>query len=132
LLRRVFADEFRALEMTEVGSGRQKAVERGEPKWFYAPGNYEVFFVEHEKQILRFEIEWNGQVLVYTAGSSLRFGVVDLDALARSEGGHARSELVRWAQEVAPEAKRKALRIVENVPGLEPSAREQLQKILRG
>lgn len=132
LLRRVFADEFRALEMTEVDSGRQKAVELGQPKWFYAPGNYELFFVEHEARILRFEIEWNGQVLVYAAGGSLRFGVVDLDAHARSEGGHARSELVKWAQEVAPEAKRKALRIVENVPGLEAPARKQLQEMLRG
>ena len=130
LLRRVFADEFRALEMTEVDSSHQKAVDLGQPKWFYAPGNYELFFVEHEGKILRFEIEWNGQVLVYSAGS-LRFGVVDLAAQARSEGGHARSELVKWAQEVSPETKRKALRLVENVNGLDVSTRKQLQTLLR-
>jgi hypothetical protein len=131
LLRRVFADEFRALEMTEVDPSRQKAVELGAPKWFYAPGNYELFFVEHEGKILRFEIEWNGQVLVY-AGGSLRFGVVDMAAQARSDGGHARSELVMWAQEVLPETLRKALRIVENVNGLELATRRQLQALLKG
>jgi hypothetical protein len=130
LLRRVFADEFRAMEMTEVDSSRQKIVELGQPKWFYAPGNYELFFVEHEGKILRFEIEWNGQVLVYSNGS-VRFGVVDSAALARSDGGHVRSELVMWAQEVLPETRRKALRIVENVSGLEPASRKQLQDLLK-
>jgi hypothetical protein len=129
LLRRVFTDEFHALEMTEVDASRQKPVEQGAPRWFYAPGNYELFYVEHEGKLLRFEVEWNGRVLAHD-GESLRFGTVSGEP--REEVSHTRSALVRWESGVPDECRRKASRILENVPGLDAAARKQMQAILAG
>ncbi|MGZ3651804.1 MAG: hypothetical protein ACXVB9_15570 [Bdellovibrionota bacterium] len=128
ILRRAFADEFHALEMTEVDARSQKAVEIGQPKWFYAPGNYELFFVEHEEKVIRFEIEWSGSVLAFD-GSQLRFGIVDGDS--RDSVSHARSSLVKWESKVQPEQKRKALRLIENISGLDGNVRKRLQELLR-
>ncbi len=127
LLRRVFADEFHALEMTEVDAKLQKKVALGSPRWFYAPGNYELFFVEHEGKVIRFEMEWNGNFLSYDNGV-LRFGIVEKDV--REAASHARSSLVKWGDEVSADHKRKGLRLLENVPSLEAPIRQQLQKIL--
>lgn len=129
LLRRVFSDEFKALEMTEVESKRQKTVEEGEPRWFYAPGNYELFYVSHEGKLVRFEVEWNGNVLAHSKDSGLRFGTVAREG--REDVAHARSELIQWAGEVKPEHRQKVLRILENVPGLDGEIRKQLQELLR-
>jgi hypothetical protein len=128
LLRRAFRDELHALEMTEVDSSRQKTVEVGTPRWFFAPGNFELFYVEHERRLLRLELEWNGNFLALGADGALRFGAVERDA--REDPGHARSALVRWADTVPPEQKRKALRIVENIAGLEGAIREKLKELL--
>lgn len=128
LLRRVFSDEFKALEMTEVDSSRQKKVPVGNPKWFYAPGHFELFFVEHENKLLRFELEWNGNFLALADDGTLRFGAVNREE--REETGHAKSELVNWADSVSPEQRAKALRLVENVSGLEAASRERLVRLL--
>ncbi len=129
LLRRVFVDEINALGMTEVDSSRQKIVELGKPRWFYAPGNYELFFVEHDSRVIRFEMEWNGNFLAYTDGK-LRAGRIDDEN--REEVAHARSSLVKWLDDVSGDQKIKALRLLENIPGLEAEPRQRLQEILRG
>jgi len=128
LLRRVFVDELHALEMTEVDSARQKAVEVGKPRWFYAPGNYELFFVEHEERVIRFEMEWNGNILAYANGQ-LRFGHIDRDL--REEVAHARSSLVKWQDGVSHDEKMKALRLLENIPSLGEQPRQQMQLFIR-
>ncbi len=124
LFRRVFVDEIHALEMTEVDSSRQKAVELGQPRWFYAPGNYELFYVEHENRVIRFEMEWNGNLLSFVDGA-LRFGTIDRRDREKVE--HAASSLVQWAETVQPEHRQKALRILENIPGLDGQPRQQIQ-----
>jgi hypothetical protein len=128
LLRRAFSDEFKALEMTEVDSSKQKSVEVGTPKWFYTPENYELFYVMHEGKLLRFELEWKGNFLALTPSNTLRFGLVEHDN--RENMSHARASLVKWADTVPREHKVKALRIIENIAGLENDVRKILQGIL--
>lgn len=129
LFRRVFVDEIRALEMTEVDSSRQKAVELGQPRWFYAPGNHELFYVEHENRVIRFEMEWNGNILAFADGK-LRFGKIDREV--RDKVAHAASSLVQWETGVLYEHRLKALRILENVPNLEEQALHQIQNLIKG
>ncbi len=128
LLRRIFTDEIRALEMTEVDSSKQKAVEIGQPRWFYAPGNLELFYVEHEGKVIRFEMEWNGNILSFADGL-LRYGKIDREN--REEVEHARSSLVKWNDKVDSEHKRKALSLLENIPGLEAQPKQQMQTVLK-
>lgn len=129
LLRRVFGDEIQAQSMTEVGAELQKEVLVGTPRWFYAPGNYELFYVEHEGKLIRFELEWNGNLLAYLNGS-LRMGRIDRKGEDREKLEHARSSLVTWADQVRAEDKSKALRLLENIQGLDRSPREQMQALL--
>lgn len=127
LFRRIFADEIQALQMSEVDSSRQKEILVGQPRWFYAPGNYELFYVEHKNEISRFELEWNGNVLAYSS-EGLRFGTIDREI--REEVSHARSSVVNWMAKVDPDQKQKALRLLENIPGLSVEYKGQMQRLL--
>ena len=127
LLRRIFTDELRAMEMSEVDSSRQKALEEGNPKWFHAPGNVELFYVENGGELKRFEVEWGGNVLVWD-GKQLRFGTVDPEH--RESLSHARSSIVNWSSELSPKILKKALRILENVQGLDAAILERMRGIL--
>jgi hypothetical protein len=130
LLRRVFGDEIHAQMMTEVDAAHQKQVAEGTPHWFYAPGNYELFYVELGGSVARFELEWNGNLLVFSEGA-LRFGHVDRrDNFEVDKVKHAQSALVSWAAKVGADEKRKAARLLENIHSLEPEARRQMQKLL--
>lgn len=129
LLRRAFGDEIQAQSMTEVDSQHQKEVREGKPRWYYAPGNHELFFVEHEGKVIRFELEWNGKLLVYAEGA-LRMGKIDRKGDDREKQTHARSALVQWADQVRPEDLAKARRLLENIKGLEKTPRDQMQGLL--
>jgi hypothetical protein len=132
LLRRVFVDELQAQAMTEVESERQKAVDAGKPRWFYAPGNYELFYVESGSEISRFELEWNGNILVYDRDSGVRFGQIDrAGSHEQDKLKHAQSKLVKWRDPVKPEDRKKGARLLENIKGLEASAKQAMQGILR-
>lgn len=130
LLRRVFVDELHAQQMTEVDSERQKAPAAGKPRWFYAPGNYELFYVEDAGKITRFELEWNGNFMVYAAEAGLRFGKIDRNVPAEADkAAHAKSALVSWGP-LEAEDRRKAARMLENIRGLEADARREMQGLL--
>lgn len=132
LLRRVFVDELQAQAMTEVESERQKAVDSGKPRWFYAPANYELFYVESGAGIIRFELEWNSNVLVFAPDSGLRFGQIDRTGSSdQDKVKHAQSKLVRWHDSVKPEDRQKAARLLENIKGLEAAARQAMQVLLK-
>ena len=128
LLRRFFAEEFHALEMTEVDVTHQKAVDLGRPRWFYAPGNYELFLVEHEGAVIRFELGWGSDLIAY-GDKGLRYGKVEREQ--REGMSHAGSALVNWMEQVSPEQKLKAVRILENIPSLDTSLRQRLQALIR-
>jgi hypothetical protein len=128
-LRRQFTEEIRATEMSEVNPAHLAADIAGQPRWFYAPGNYELFFVEQDSKILKVEMEWNGRVVAVKAGEPLRTGVIEGEE--RDKPTHAKSSLVRWEAEVADRYRAKAIRIVENIPGLDPLTRGKLIRLLR-
>ncbi len=131
MLRRVFGDELQAQGMSEVGPEHQKAVAEGKPRWLYAPGNYELFYVELDGKVIRFELEWNGNLLVYAEGG-LRFGLIDRKlAHDQEKVKHAQSSLVKWADQVRQEDKVKAMRILENIKSLGDDTRQQMQRILQ-
>lgn len=127
-LKRLFLEEIRATEMSQV-SGRELQVESGTPRWYYAPGNYELFYVEKEGRPERLEMEWNGRVVAATEGQRARVG--HLQEEAREKPGHAKSSLVDWEGEIGDEDRTKAIRILENVPGLDPAVRGMLVGMLR-
>jgi|GEM_PF-5138397 len=131
LLRRVFGDELHAQQMSEVDPSHQKEVSQGLPRWFYTPGHYELFFVELEGKVVRFELEWKGNLMVYADGG-LRFGLIDRrDNQEHDKVKHAQSSLVKWADQVRDEELTKAMRLLENVKDLELAHRAQMQSILQ-
>lgn len=131
LLRRVFGDELHAQKMSEVDPEKQKAADEGKPRWYYAPGHYELFYVEQGERIVRFELEWNGSLMVYANGG-LRFGLIDRKENQEQEKmKHAQSSLVKWADQVRADEKTKAMRLLENIQDLEAPHRKQMQNLLQ-
>lgn len=128
VLRRLFLEEIRATEMSQV-SGRELQVESGTPRWYYAPGNYELFYVEREGKPERLEMEWNGRVVAANHGERARIG--HLHEESREKPGHPKSSLVDWEGEIGDEDRTKAIRILENVAGLDPAVRGMLVGMLR-
>lgn len=127
-LRQLFLEEIRATEMSEVTS-RPPVEEEGTPRWFYAAGNYELFFVEKNGVAARLEMEWSGRVVMASSGAPARIG--HLPPEAREKPGHAKAALVEWDEAFGEEDRAKAIRILENVPGLEPARRGELVSMLR-
>jgi hypothetical protein len=129
-LKKQFNEEIRATEMSEVAAdhlNRQESV--GKPRWFYAPGNYELFFTEQEGKVLNLEMEWNGRVVAVYGEENPRVGNVSADD--REKPTHVKSSLVKWEAEFTDQDRNKAVRIVENVRGLEAEVRGQIVKMLR-
>lgn len=132
-LRRHFSEEFHATEMSEVDSSHLAAEEgKGKPRWFYAPGNYELFFLEknEEGEILELQMEWGGRVLSASQENGLRSGFIHKED--RTQPGHAKSNLIHWESQVSEMDQAKAVRVLENIPGLDPKVRGRLVSLVRG
>lgn len=130
VLRKQFMEEIRATEMNEVSPDRlNHSEERGKPRWFYAPGNYELFFTEENGKVLKVEMEWNGKVIFVEGDELPRSGNISNED--RQKPAHSKSSLVQWESELKESDRNKAVRIVENVRGLEAEVRGQMVKMLR-
>jgi hypothetical protein len=124
ILRRHFQEELRATEMS-LAKGRSLEGEEGHPLWYYAPGNFELFFVVLNGQVRRLELGWPGRVVTAEQGRPARLG--HLKDEVREKVSHASSELIDWQREFVGDDLQKALRILENVQGLDPVQRSQLR-----
>jgi hypothetical protein len=130
-LRRHFQEEIHATEMSEVDSSHLANEGKGKPRWFYAPGNYELFFLETEDgRVTGLQMEWSGRVLALAENGELRAGFVHKEE--RTQPGHARSSLIHWESEVTDMDRAKAIRVLENIPGLDPAQRGMLVGMVRG
>jgi hypothetical protein len=127
-MQKFFADELQATLMSEVSSGHLQTEEAGKPHWFYAPGNYELYFAEKEGRILSAEISWNDHLVCAKTGEKSRSG--RLPEESREKAGHAKSSLIQWQSTLTDADRYKALRIVENIRGLD-AWKEQLITLFR-
>lgn len=129
-LRRHFMEEIHATEMTEVDSAHLAQASKGKPRWFYAPGNYELFFLEGPKgEIQELQMEWGGRVLHSSVNGGLRSGFLEEEN--RQKPAHARSNLVHWEGSFSEQDRLKGIRVIENVPGLDAVTRGKLVELLR-
>lgn len=125
----LFRDEMRATEMSEVASEHLAAVGEGTPRWFYAPGNFGLFVVEKEGQVLRFDLDLAGRVFSAERGGRLRMGTIALED--RNKPSHARSQLVQWQSSVAAEDRLKVERVLANIKPLPPELAAQIRNMLK-
>lgn len=127
-MQRLFADELQATRMSEVSAESLQTSEAGRPHWFYAPGNFELYFVESEGRILNAHVSWNERLVSAKAGEKARAGRMPEES--RDKPAHSRSSLVQWQSELTDADRYKALRIVENIRGLD-AWKEQLITLFR-
>jgi hypothetical protein len=127
-MQRLFADELQATRMSEVSSGHLQTEEEGRPHWFYAPGNFELYFVEKEGRIMAAHISWNDRLVSAKLGEKARAGRMPEEN--RDKLTHSKSALVEWQATLTDADRYKALRIVENVKGLD-TFKEQLITLFR-
>jgi hypothetical protein len=125
-MQKFFADELQATRMSEVSAGHLQTEEAGKPHWFYAPGNYGLYFVEKEGRILSAEISWNDHLVSTKSGEKSRAGRVPEE----TRGKTAKSSLIQWQPTLTDADRYKALRIVENIRGLD-AWKEQLITLFR-
>ncbi|MGZ3694230.1 MAG: hypothetical protein ACXWQO_08510 [Bdellovibrionota bacterium] len=127
-LRRLFADEFKAQEMSPVAAERLAPETEGNPHWFYAPGNYELYLVEKDSAIVKAHLSWKDRFISLRKDEKAKFGLLLQND--REEPGHAKSALVNWQDSLSEEDRLKALRIVENVSSLDGALKSQLKTLL--
>lgn len=128
-LLNLFGDEVQALQMSEVSSEHVDMSRDGNPRWFYAPGNYELFFLEEAGEILRLELNLNGRVFLRERGGVLRMGFIAEEV--RHEVGRDRASLIEWLPAPDEVERTKAERVLMNMPALAPELRARLGIFLR-
>lgn len=125
----LFREEVQAKKMSEVAPERLAREGEGSPRWFYAPGNYELYFLERDGEILRIELNLNGRVLTRERGGVLRMGLISEEG--RTKPSHARASLVEWQAAPDEGERAKAERVLRNIPSLPPELRDKLAAFLK-
>lgn len=120
----LFREEIQATGMSEVASERLVKEGEGSPRWFYAPGNYELFFLEKDGQVLRFDLDMNGRIFAAERGGRLRTGTIRRED--RNKPSYAKSDLIQWNEKVDDADRVKAERVINNI---QPLPRELAAKI---
>ena len=133
LIRRHFQTELQAGKMSEVAQEHLQAQGR-KPRWFFAPGAYELYVQEEGENIYSLQLSFQGHFIEAELGKALKYG----STRRRDEEENTsisqinRSALVQWQKEPIPaEVLQEALRVVGNVEALKPREREQLTMLLK-
>jgi hypothetical protein len=125
----LFQEEIQASGMSEVSSKSLAKEEGGNPRWFYAPGNFELYLLENEGQVSRFELNLDGCIYSAKKGSRLRVGNVPEEL--RGNPSHAKSSLIQWRDNLEEAERLKAERVIRNIKPLPKELGEQIIQLLR-
>lgn len=120
-IRRFFAHEIAALEMVEVKREILKDEPDGDPRLFRGRNNCELFLVEKNGQLVRFQLSIFGNYIEGGKGLRTRVGTLVPESQRNKYKG---STLVRLVSELPPEMKDAALKFIDHVPTLGQVERE--------
>lgn len=132
LIHKHLQTEIGAGKMSEVASENLKKDE-GNPRWFFAPGVCELYFLESGGNIFRMQLSFQGTFLEAELGKKARYGRVKefKDEAGASISQINKSDLVEWFGDFPEDVKKSAARILANIESLKPRDREQLLAMLR-
>ena len=129
LMRQQFAEEIGASDMYEVASEKLMPAEGGRPRWFYGQGAFSLLFIEQAGDIRELELTLDKTVFTAAKGKLPRVG--RLAGEERSASGHANANVVEWQPGLTRDHYFKAMRTLNNIPGLTEGERSQLEALLR-
>ena len=128
MVLRYFELELSALQLTPVNSNFLKKPEDGEPRWFRGKDNCELYYVENEGRIVRFNLTFFGNHIEGGDKLPLRYGEVVVDDEITDADGYKIKEtaLIRPRGALSPEVMGMTFKFVANIDSLSESHRSEL------
>lgn len=117
-----FNVELAAKELVEVNSDILKGEPDGAPRLFRGRNNCELFLVEHEGKIVRFQLSFFGNYIEGGEGLKTKLGF--LSSTQNEKPKYKGSSIVRLVSELSPEIIHNAMKFVDNIKMLSTEQRE--------
>ena len=114
-----FSVEFSASNTSKVNSEILKTESDGTPHLFRGSDSGELFFVESDGKLLRFQLSFFGNYIEGGDGQKTKFGHVHAET-GRDKPKHKGSSLVQLSSQAPEGVKELAKRFIMNIPGLPP------------
>lgn len=125
---RYLSFELEGIRLEQVNPAVLKQERIGTPQWFKGNDQSELFFVEDEGHIVRFELSFLGNYLEWQENKHVRHGLVVRDEdIGKSK--HKASELIVW-KDSSEEITELARRFVMNIRDLSEKNKSELVRIL--
>lgn len=128
-IQEYFKVELNALQLSEVKQEILKEETDGTPKLYRSAKNCELFIVEAEGQIVRFQLSFLGHFFEGARGQPLKYGFIHGDDKEKPK--YKGSSLVRFTSNVPTDVLEAATKFILNVEGLSKNYRETIERALR-
>lgn len=128
-IQEYFKVELSALQLAEVNPEILKEETDGTPKLYRSSKNCELFFVESEGRIVRFQLSFLGHFFEGARGQPLKYGFIHGDDKEKPK--YKGSSLVRFTSNVPNDVLDAATKFILNVQGLPKNHRETIERALR-
>lgn len=127
-LEEYFSVELSAVHLSEVNPEILKTELDGRGRLFRSKQNCELYLVERDAQLIRFQMSFLGNYLEGSYDEALKFGHVHGDE--REKPKYEGSSLVRYVSDIPSEILTAAEKFVSNVPGLEKTHRHAIASLI--
>jgi hypothetical protein len=124
-----FSLELKAASMSEVNPTILKEEDDGNPRLFRNSQGCELFLVEKDGSLLRFQFSFLGNYFEGTLGQRTKFGYLHSDD-PKEKRKYASSSIVRLVSTTPPEIIDSARKFLANMPALNSERREALSKAI--
>lgn len=116
--------ELAAMEMVRVDESLIDPAPDGSPHWYHGQNNTELFYVENNNQVERFNLVYFANYIQGGRNQPLRFGEVV------TENGMASQELVRWQKSLNAESLSAAIRFLMTIPSVPAAHRDSILRLI--
>lgn len=129
-LSEYFSVELSAVHLSEVNPEILKKESDGTGRLFRSRQNCELYLVERDSRLVRFQMSFLGNYLEGSHEEGLKFGYVHGDD--REKPKYEGSSLVRYISMIPPEVLTSAEKFVSNVPGLDKAHCAAIAALISG
>jgi len=132
IIRRYFTIEMAAMDLAEVSHKVLRKLPEGTPHWFQKTGDCELYYVEDNGEILRFNVTFFGNYLEFEQGKKLVYGRIISEApeFSGTMVGYRTADFVLIESTIPPEVVAGAVNFVMNIEGMAPRHKKFICEML--
>ncbi|MBL6991674.1 MAG: hypothetical protein ISR65_17970 [Bacteriovoracaceae bacterium] len=129
MVNKYFLDELAALDLHQVKSEKLKNDPDGVPAWFFGDRNYELYYVEDNNQVVKFNLSIFGNIIDLKPGGNITCSTI-IEDNTTTRAKFKKTEMVETTSKVPADILEHAKKFVSYIEDLNADHREQILKIL--